>query len=280
MTQKESFLYYMSQMDIEKIKDVLDDDVNYFGASKEVFIHKLNYVFKQIKLTGHTGHLPVKPNRCREDTFYLVLRKVNKLIKFVIKEDNDRIIKMEGVKVKRTREAVESLHPFEMFFGDDERLDFKVTPDYKNKLIQCNFYHNQLAGYKDRIFCLYELENWFRKSTPLFQEIKDDFLMFRFAAFTNLYSSIEFLLNQLRCSEQAKQGLKDFYDPDRVSIEEWYRLYHELFFFETNFFNVDIIMLQKDLGIAKHRFHKNLIIMGEEVTHIYEFNELWEQIIE
>jgi hypothetical protein len=41
MTQKEAFLKYLQRMDIEMLDQILDNSIDYFGASKQVFLEKL-----------------------------------------------------------------------------------------------------------------------------------------------------------------------------------------------------------------------------------------------
>jgi hypothetical protein len=103
MTQKEAFLHYIKKMDIEMLELILDDSITYFGASKSLFLEKLAYIFKQVKLGGQSGDLRIRQNKKQPNKYYLLLHIFCSSNEFIIEEKDGTILKISGTKVIKAK---------------------------------------------------------------------------------------------------------------------------------------------------------------------------------
>jgi hypothetical protein len=101
MTQLEAFIYYLKQMDLEMLNDILSDDIFYCGTTKKIFLEKLDAIFEHnISLNNKTlaaQRSKVKPNCiefvCWNNHYWknalLVSEKKGAIISFISKRRNE-----------------------------------------------------------------------------------------------------------------------------------------------------------------------------------------------
>ena len=99
-TQADAILYFLQNMDIEMVDDILDDSCTYQGFKKHVFIQKLGNAFNQFAASGdsflqcYQGFC--KSNLCgyRCGGFSFIGNHSNNYMDLIIKVENGRIIDM------------------------------------------------------------------------------------------------------------------------------------------------------------------------------------------
>lgn len=275
ITQKEAFLKYLQRMDIEMLEIILDDSITYFGTTKKIFIQKLSYIFNQVQLAGERGFLSIKQDKKQTNTYYLLLQIFSYANKFIIDEKEGNIIKIYGTKIKKSKEDIENLNPLELFFGDDEKIDFKPSNEYVMKLYRCTKAYEELVNDKIQILNSEAIAEWLRKHKLLFEEIKDEYLMFKFNDFRDLYLMFEYLLEELQNYNEVKMALKSYNESNVTSMYQWlvdcYRLaFCRVLHFESAF--SDINLENKNL---KYIYRSNIYFKGDDFFAILKFNELY-----
>ena len=275
ITQKEAFLKYLERMDIEMLKIILDDSITYFGASKKTFLEKLSYIFNQFRLGGGKGYLKVKQHKKKINTYYLLLQIFCHATKFIIEEKNGNILKIYGNKIKTSKEDIESLSNFEIFFGDDEKIDFKPSNKYVMKLYSCTNAYEELVNDKIQILTSADIFRWLKTHEFLYEDVKDEYLLFKYNDFRNLFFMFEYLSEQLQNYKEVELALKSFDDSNTDSLHLWLADYYRLAFckvlsFESSFSDIDLA--SKTL---KHDFRSNIYFKGDDFFAIVKFNNLY-----
>lgn len=275
ITQKEAFLKYLQRMDIEMLEIILDDSIIYFGASKKVFLEKLSYIFNQVKLGGGKGYLRIKQHKKQTDTYYLLLQIFRYANKFIIEEKEGNIIKIYGTKIKTSKDDIENLSPLEIFFGDDEKIEFKPSNEYVMKIYRCTNAYEELVNDKIQILTREDISQWLKKHTLLYEEVKEEYLLFKYNDFRSLFFMFDYLLEELQNYNEVKMALKSFTDSNVNSLHQWLVDYNRLAFcrvlsFESSFSDIDIA--NKTL---KYNYRSNIYFKGDYFLAIVKFNELY-----
>ena len=275
ITQKEAFLKYLQRMDIEMLEIILDDSIIYFGASKKVFLEKLSYIFNQVKLGGGKGYLRIKQHKKQTDTYYLLLQIFRYANKFIIEEKEGNIIKIYGTKIKTSKDDIENLSPLEIFFGDDEKIEFKPSNEYVMKIYRCTNAYEELVNDKIQILTREDISQWLMKHTLLYEEVKEEYLLFKYNDFRSLFFMFDYLLEELQNYNEVKMALKSFTDSNVNSLHQWLVDYNRLAFcrvlsFESSFSDIDVA--NKTL---KYNYRSNIYFKGDDFLAIVKFNELY-----
>ena len=275
ITQKEAFLKYLQRMDIEMLEIILDDSIIYFGASKKVFLEKLSYIFNQVKLGGGKGYLRIKQHKKQTDTYYLLLQIFRYANKFIIEEKEGNIIKIYGTKIKISKDDIENLSPLEIFFGDDEKIEFKPSNEYVMKIYRCTNAYEELVNDKIQILTREDISQWLKKHTLLYEEVKEEYLLFKYNDFRSLFFMFDYLLEELQNYNEVKMALKSFTDSNVNSLHQWLVDYNRLAFcrvlsFESSFSDIDVA--NKTL---KYNYRSNIYFKGDDFLAIVKFNELY-----
>lgn len=275
ITQKEAFLKYLQRMDIEMLEIILDDSIIYFGASKKVFLEKLSYIFNQVKLGGGKGYLRIKQHKKQTDTYYLLLQIFRYANKFIIEEKEGNIIKIYGTKIKTSKDDIENLSPLEIFFGDDEKIEFKPSNEYVMKIYRCTNAYEELVNDKIQILTREDISQWLKKHTLLYEEVKEEYLLFKYNDFRSLFFMFDYLLEELQNYNEVKMALKSFTDSNVNSLHQWLVDYNRLALcrvlsFESSFSDIDVA--NKTL---KYNYRSNIYFKGDDFLAIVKFNELY-----
>ncbi len=275
ITQKEAFLKYLQRMDIEMIELILDDSITYFGASKKVFLQKLSYIFNQVKLGGEKGNLRIKQHKKRANTYYLLLKIFDYSNKFVIEEKEGNIIKIYDTKIKVSKEDIEGICQLDLFFGDDEKADFKPSNEYVMNLYRCTNAYEELVNGKIQILTSEDISQWLKKHSLLYEEVKEDYLFFKYNDFRNLFFEFEYLWESLQSYNEVKVALKSFTDTDTASLHQWLVDYYELAFCRVLSFDFNC----SDIDVANKTlyYHPNFYFKGDDFLSIVEFCKLYKK---
>lgn len=275
ISQKEAFIKYLQRKDIEMLEMILDDSITYFGASKKVFLEKLSYIFNQVQLGGGNGYLKVKQHKKQINTYYLLLQIFSYANKFIIEEKDGNIIKMYSPKKQTSKDDIENLSPLEIFFGDDEKIDFIPSNEYVMTLYNCTSAYEELVNDRTQILTREDISRWVKKHTFLYEEVKGEYLLFKYNDFRSLFFMLEYLLEELQNYNEVKTALKSFTDSNTTSLHQWLVDYNRLAFcrvlsFESSFSDIDVA--NKTL---KYNYRSNIYFKGDDFLAIVKFNELY-----
>lgn len=262
-------------MDVGMLDMILDEYCTYFGASKRVFLEKLSFIFDQYRLGGGSGNLKLKSHKKNKNTFYLLMPVFSFAHKFIIEERNGCIINIYNNKEIRNIEDAVNLGPFQIFFGDDEKADFKTSPDYAMTLYNCTSAYEELVNNDIQVLTSSDVSRWLHKHALLYEKVKDKFLLFGFNNFRNLYTMFKQLLDRLQYHIVCSDALNSFNDSDTNKLNKWLEKYDRLFFCEVQtfeFFFSETDALNKTL---KYGWHPNIYFKGDDIFAIVKFNELF-----
>lgn len=279
LSQKESFLKYLQEMNLDMLDLVLSEEATYFGAPKSVFMEKLSHIKNQHKLSGCNESFKIKKYKSIKNYYALLLPFLGICNKFIIEEKSDKIVKIYNNKIVKTKEELEALSQFEFFFGDDEKTDFCPSTEYVMALYNCTKAYEELVNDKPTILTSKNLQNWLYKNAFFYEYVYENFLFFRLDNFRYLYFSLQFIFEQIKNYSKVIDALKSFpgsFCFTRLLIE-WLNKYSDLYYCNTQFFGMDfaeIDVLNKTMKCDKRH---NLYFKGDDFFAIFLFNELYQR---
>ncbi len=277
-SQKEYFLKYLQEMNLDMLDLVLSDEATYFGVPKSVFMEKLSYIKIQHELSGCNESFKTKKYKRGKNYYALLLPFLGICNKFIIEVKSDKIVKIYNNKIVKTKEELETLSQFEFFFGNDEKADFRPTTDYIMTLHNCTIAYEELMNNKTQIITKEFLTNWIHEHALLYEEVDKNYLFFKYNNFRNLYSGLKFIYDHLKYSKEANEALKAFPGScsQKSKLFEWISKYDQLYFckllgVDQDFKNIDLA--NKTLI---HIFYKNFLFKGDDFLAIYLFGIIFQ----
>lgn len=274
ISQKEAFLHFLQTRDLEMLELILDDSVDCFGVSKEVFLEKLSYIFTQFKLAGGKGFLKIKEHRKNKGTYYLYLKPFNYSIKFVI-EEQGKIISLHNPRSNASKEDIENLSSMEIFFGDDEKLDFKPSTEYVMNVYRCTSAHEEMINDNIQTLTSKDICNWVGRHELLYHEVKEEYLMFKYNKFRSLFTTLEYLYRELSNYEEAKLAIDSFSDASRAALKHWLEEHYDLAFCQVNCFGSNFTEMDMEGKVFRSNFYPNIYFKGDDFATIIKFDQLY-----
>ena len=276
-TQKELFFYYLEERNLLMLKSVLPSNAEYFGVSKKEFLKKLSYIDNQITLAGSIEKFTILKHKKHINTYYLKTPIIEFRNKFIVEENEGKIIKIYNQYIKEDKHDIDSSHPLEIFFGDDYKIDFKPCHCYIKNLYKCNKAFKKLVNNTEQNLTVNDILLWVTENAKLYDEVKRDYLMFRFNNFKNLYRYLKLLIKELKNLKNVQKAMNTYSHNDLYALKKWLNDYNELAFQKINSFEDLFKEIDLSKDIFKSSLYSNIIFKGSEFQKILKFNELYSE---
>lgn len=274
MTQKQAFLHHLKNRDLDAIADILEEGVSYCGAAKSEFLKKLKVIFHIDEFYRPQGKLLIKPNHWRNDTYYMIFRDEMRPSKLVIEEEGQRIVAMHSWRVKETEEYIKERLSSLLFFGEDERINFKPSKSYLQKLSKCREFCAQLKNGPDKPHSIHDLKLWLYRARPLYGYTSEEFMMFKFRDFNNIFYSVDLLVSRLSMYEEIEPALKEYSMTANHDLAEWHSRYNTIYYRFTMGVDQELEIISREKSIVRHVFHKDMYFQDRVFIGIIQFNRI------
>jgi hypothetical protein len=265
-SQKEAFLHYLVKMDIDMLELVLDDSITYFGVSKLLFLKKLSDIFQAIGehdflWNKEIFELQIKKHRNQNDVYYLKMGSYCFKNKFVIEENNGKITKLYNPKEFWSKNEVDFMSQVELFFYADEKNDFKPDTEYLMNVYRCKVAFEELVKQEKTILNFQDIYYWTNQHADLYSEIKNQYLISKYADFSNLYC---WLKNEIldvfeEYQHQVTTALAELKDVKSYdAVKEW--IYRNEYIYLCGIMTLDsMITLEESFMISTGRLFRFLM---------------------
>jgi hypothetical protein len=200
-------------------------------------------------------------------------------IKIFIEERENKMVRVYNKRV--IKDADDAMHlNMELYFGDDERADFKPSNEYMMTLQNCINAYEELINDEKQILTGKDINDWVMKHALLYKEVVDEYMLFKFNEFKWLYFILEDIIEKLKYYELAKKALKSFLDDSYPDL--WYKWlcdYDRLFFCHLMGFNYEFIEIDGEKKGCKFAISSfpNLYFKGDDFLAISEFVKLYNE---
>ena len=275
LSQKTLFFKYLEERNLLMLKNVLPDSAEYFGASKKEFLKKLLYIDNQITLAGSEDKFAIVKHKKHVNTYYLKTPIISFCNKFIIDEVNGKILTIYNPSLKTSKLAIYILHPLEFFFEHDQRINFKPSHCYINQLNFCTNSYNKMVNNGFQILTVHDISVWIGNNEKIYQEVKQQFLMFRFNNFKILFKTLKYIYKKLKNVAKVLKAIETFPENDSEQMEKWIDDYYLLALYKLDTFKYNFVDVDLSKNIFKSSHYSNINFKGNEFLKFFEFNELY-----
>jgi hypothetical protein len=229
MNQLQAFTYFLKQMDIVMLDEILTDEISYCGTSKDIFLDKLQDIFTwNLFLENKT--LPVKwsetnsnhlkffcwfPNKY-ENTFLVSSKADGTIISFFNKRSHY------------------GFHNSAFRVYDDEEIGFIKSTEFIMLQNQCK---NAIEEMTNVLYTTELILNWLNQYNLLYLEIKDEDDECRHKnikyveEFFELWQSKSYEKDLILNYKEAEIAVLEF---DKLELQEWLIKYQNLYYCELS----------------------------------------------
>lgn len=229
LTQLQAFIKYLGEGDLEMLDLILSDDITYFGATKAVFLHRLDDIFNQVQKIGLWHQLRVVRHTKRRNIYYLCFWKENtSQLKMIINSREGIITEMfNNTRIEKEGDEI-SIDFYDLFFAEDERAGFKPGTEYVMTHYQCREAYDAFFTPRPVVLDYNSLCNWLSEQEELYKLSCKQYYYFGFRRFRSLYFNLEFVAGLLQYRPYYVKALNefDFSSPKTILnwLFEWRRL--------------------------------------------------------
>jgi tetratricopeptide (TPR) repeat protein len=288
MNPTASILKYMSEMDIEMLSLILDENKTYQDATKEVFLEKLNEAFEKFKKESDTQLKPY-PGVCQSTEctnsgctgYSFVGNNSGAALDLIFDEKNGEVhdiyycngMASDSPKLDETKAV-------RIHIWADEQADYVPTPEYLYQVQLADKASEEILTFSDNCISKETISFIVNKYESLYYSLPDVFSgIVRFDNFTDPFWSMKYLSKYISYEDLIKKALSDFRNKD---MGDYYNLLNWLFEYEEiglEVFNIlyfDTLDNNQDgLLIVDERF--KFYVSPEEFKIEIEFATLFEQ---
>jgi hypothetical protein len=275
-SQKEAFLFYLKRMDIEMINLILDDKYSYFDVTKDIFINKL-YSFKsELEALGEIDSIQIFQKDNTSNTYFLCLENYDLQQELTFIELENNIVDINSI----FNSELHKWSPLELNFGLDERINFKPSVEYLIQVNHCTIALEEMVNKNIKILDHDTIEYWINKHNSLYEQIKDELLMFKFNDFRKLFELLKDLKALLECSFATKYALMNFDGSNDTSIKKWINDSITLYVSHVEFFEGYFIDFEKVTYLDANEtiqldLYPNIYLLRNDFIDVKKFHDLF-----
>jgi hypothetical protein len=277
-SQKEAFLFYLHRMDIDMIDLILDDSYSYFDVPKDIFVNKLRY-FKselEVDLKMYTNQITIYQKDQTSNTYFLSVDIYDFEQEITFKEVDNKIVDINS----EFNSKIQKWCPLYWHFGLDERVNFQPSIEYLLQLQNCTNAFEEIVNQQVKIIDYDTIEYWLNKHQLLYDQVKNEILMFKFNDFRKLYELLTDLKELMECSFPAKFALDNFDNTSEDAIQKWKNDYLTLFagfveIFEGFFTEYDKLTYIGKNNVVQLASFSNVYLLRYDFLDIKKFRDLY-----
>ena len=167
--KKEAIIKAITEMDLESLNLILDENLTYQDASKEMFLNKLNEIFEELKksndtLQSHSGKCGSKDCSNHDKNGVLFCgRNSGKHFNLIIEEDeNENVNDLYYCNVFKCNfedKANKRGKSLEIYVYEDEKVNFRPSSHYNYINTTSLKAISDLSKYKNKIISKNEIIN-------------------------------------------------------------------------------------------------------------------------
>lgn len=267
MTQLDAFIYFLEQMDLKMLNEILTEDISYCGTTKEIFLEKLGGVFEYNASLNNKTLAVQKSSKnpnyinflCFDNKYWvntlLVTHRNGTILSFLNKKRNDSHFKGN----------------FRVY--NDEEIGYVKTTELIMTQNVCKYAIDLISN---TTLTTELIINWLKEYKYLYQELNDDnndesvienikYL----EEFVGLWEIMDYDKRLILNSALAEIALNEF---DTTNEQEWIEKYSYTFHCELIPGNTCAEFLCDE----KYRFKdRNTIFESKELFLVHKFTDLY-----
>ncbi|CAM3774564.1 hypothetical protein FLGE108171_14585 [Flavobacterium gelidilacus] len=275
---REGLIAAISNMDLEAIAKVLDDEGTYQDTTKTIYLEKLREGFDQFR-KGDDFLIPYEGGCISEECN----NKTKKGVAFVGNNTGRHLTLIIELFEKETIKDIYHCYSFcpNNFELDenarnincrvysDEKVYFNKSATFIKNNSQAVRAINELKRYENQVINGDILKNWQNKHKDLYDNLVWTMQYKNLDEFAKYFSDISTLVEYLKCEEEAATSIQEY---NNLDLSNEINLLHWLIKYENLYHNLILLpgetITEKGLEASKEKLHKNLNVYFD--TNIFK----------
>ena len=226
MSNKSLILKSITEMNIDLLDTILDNDKAYMEVSKDLFIKTLSEKFENLKKQGITKFEKVSKgicNKCYKGcNGYTFLTKNKDYLDLLFKEENNEIVDLFRCSDFKNEENLIKKNCIYFRFKKDESKNYNPTSHIALIQKQVEVAVKEFEKFENKITVVEEFVFWFKDKKKLHNSVKDLHWDYNFVwSFLSIYVTIENFNELVKNLNSANKALAEFDNSNEKSIIDW-----------------------------------------------------------
>ncbi|MBI9041949.1 hypothetical protein [Lutibacter sp.] len=284
MTKKEAIVKSISEMDINMLSLVLENDTSFMNLYIEDFLGKLQEIFIECRENNITEFSKVIPGESIEDREtnglegYMFITSDKKALTLVFEENNNDVVEIYECTQFRSYQNCEETEPIHICVWDDEKIDYIPTFEHIALTNRIEVFYTQYEEFKNTITPIEDVDSWYNQIKEVYDSINlFDHMEFKFFYdFSNLVVDnmfVHFIIENGEISKQALQDYEEIDSENEYEILEWLLKYQDV----RSIFSEDLIKSNEweKRSLVKHKKEASIILDCSNYRSSFKFEEIY-----
>jgi hypothetical protein len=225
-SKKINIIKAITEMDIDLLDVVLDNDKAYMEVSKCLFIKTLSIEFDKLKKQGITRFEKVSKGTCNKCykgcNGYTFLTKNNDYLDLLFKEENNEIVDLFRCSDLKNNDNLIKKNCIYFRFRKDDNKNYNPSSNISLLQKQVEIAVKEFEKFENKITDIEEFVFWFKDNEKLYNSVKNFDWHYNFAwPFLSIYVTIENFNELVNNHNSAKKALAKFDDSTEKSMIDW-----------------------------------------------------------
>lgn len=258
MTNKETIIKYISEMNINMLSLILNDNISYMDLTKEDFLKKIAAIFSNCKINDASKFTSVCRGYCvgecenvGEEGFNFSGKGIGNL-SLLFEEDEGKVIDICKCSVFETDDKRDVSWSLSMHVYDDEKVGFIPSFEQMTLMNKLSSFHEQFNEFKGEITDVVDFYPLIKECEGFYHKLDWGYKFnLKFVNdFFELWSANSFVIDLVELNDLAIAAMKEFNEIDLLderALVKWLLKYDDTCFlfdfkkldnWETNHFLV------------------------------------------
>jgi len=284
MTKKEAIVKYISEMNIDMLSLVFENDTSFMNLYKEDFLGKLQEIFIECKEKNIIKFSKVIPGICEEDSEinglegYKFITSDKSALTLLFEEDNNEVIEIYNCSKFRSYQICEETEPIYISVYDDEKTGYIPTFEHIALTSRIEIFYSQFEEFKNTVTLVEDVDSWYNQIKEVYDGINlFDHMEFKFYYdFSNLVVDNMFVHFIVENGEISKQALQDYEKIDcenEYEIIEWLLKYQDV----RSIFSDDLNKSKdwEKRSLVMHKEEESIVLDCSNFRSSFKFEEIY-----
>jgi hypothetical protein len=280
MSKKEALIKYISEMNIDMLSLVIENDTSFMNLHKEDFLDKLEAIFinlREAKINHFSKIIPgisIEESETNGIEGYKFITSDKRDLTLLFKETNNFIEIYNCSKFKCYQQSEETERIF-ISVWDDEKVNYKPSFEHITLTNKIESFYVQFKEFKNKITLIEDYEIWFKTVKKVYDSINlRTHLGYKFFYnFSNFVVDNLFALYIIENGEITKKALEEYEkleNSNEFDLLEWKLKFNDVRYLS----NYKLINDEKKY-LMKHEKEESIILDCSNYSSSLKFDKIY-----
>ncbi|SNR75608.1 hypothetical protein [Lutibacter flavus] len=286
MTKKEAIVKYISEMDIDMLSLILENDTSFMNIYKEDFLVKFQEMFIECRENNIYKFSKVIPGVCEEDSEinglegYKFITGDKRALTLLFEEENNDIIEIYNCEKFKSYQNCEETEPIYISVYDDEKIDYIPTFEHIALTNRIETFYAQFEDFKNSVTLIEDFDNWYNTIKEVYDSINlfeymDFKFYFDFSSFVVGNMFAHFIVENGEISKKALEEYKNIDSENEFEILEWLFKYQDV----SSVFGDELKKADdwEKRSLVIHKEEESIVLDCSKYRSSFKFEEIYDK---